>query len=164
MTLADLANLAAIAMALAAFVALAFGVWQTRQYRRQQLESVARDRYQAFLELCVQYPEFAQPLDGAVDPVAATFDGDQKKFIQYGWFIWSCLNALEVLYFVLGHQKSWRNTINSILRCHVVYLSSSHILEGVDTFEPEFYALIKEWLPTSDKLHVTTIISSMAAE
>lgn len=118
------ADVATMLTAVCALLAIGFAIWQTRQFRAHQLEALAREQYQRFLELCIQYPDYADPPSGVVDMDKLTFSRNAKKFIQYEWFLTSGMNALEAVYAAVGSQKPWRETIKSVLEAHAPYLSS----------------------------------------
>jgi hypothetical protein len=118
------ADIATMLTAVCALLAIVFAIWQTRQFRAHQLEALARDQYQRFLELCIQYPEYADPPPGVVDMEKLTFSRNAKRFVQYEWFLTSGMNALEAVYAAVGRQKPWRETIKSVLEAHAPYLSS----------------------------------------
>ncbi len=135
-----------IAAVVAAF-ALLFSVLQTRRYRRFQQALNARDRYQNFLQLSIQYPQFAPPPEKDLDFKALTFGGDHLKFIQYEWFLWSCLNAVEGVFFIEEQNKYWRLVINTFLKDHKAYLASDRMREFAHMFAPKFRSFIRPWLP-----------------
>lgn len=119
------ADVATMLTAVCALLAIIFAIWQTRQFRAHQLEALARDQYQRFLELCIQYPEYADPPSGVVNMDKLTFSRNGKKFIQYEWFLTSGMNALEAVHAAVGSQKSWQETIESVLEAHLPYLTSN---------------------------------------
>jgi hypothetical protein len=123
MSLANAASIATVLTGVAALLALAFAIWQTREYRKSQLEALAREQYQNFLELCIKHPEYAPP-GPDLDMVELTFAGYKKKFVQYEWFFTAGSNALEAIFLSVGEESSWQETICSILVDHAKYLNS----------------------------------------
>ena len=142
LSLGDWASLATVVTGFSAVLAVAFALWQTRQFRWNQLETLARDQYQHFLELCVSYPQFASP-ESNVDVAALTFVGDHDKFVQYEWFFTAGCNSLEAIYAAVGMQKHWRQTIVSILEEHKEYVLSQRYVEiQRPTGDPEFEGFV----------------------
>jgi hypothetical protein len=161
--LTDWANFSQISTAMFAGVALVFGVWQIRQNRLQQLESLARDNYQEFMRTCIAYPEFVAPMNEAADVSKGTFDGDIKKFAQYEWFVTSALNALEAIYCTVGAQLDWQCAIQSILDEHVPYLLSSRFAPEGKTYDPAFLNFVQSYLVGKARVQSGSI-AYMAAE
>lgn len=146
--IAQLSSVANILMGLAAIIGLIFAVWQTRQFRNHQLETLARDQYQRFLELCIQFPQYAQPPVEVMDCEAMTIDGDRQKFVQYEWFLAAGVNALEAIYLAVGQQPGWRETIKSVLEDHAPFLMSKRYDDTVRfTGDPRFQAFLDSWVP-----------------
>ena len=146
MTLSDFGNFANVVTALTAIVAVSFAGYQTMRYQKQQLETVARSHYQDFLRLSIEYPEFFYPDYSRIDFSAQTFDGDQKKFLQYDAFFWTGMNALESLFYTIGDRASWKATIASVLDFQAKMLASQRVRQFEDTFEPEFREFLQPWL------------------
>jgi hypothetical protein len=146
LTLSGYASIATIVTGFTAVTALVLVWWQTGKFRRQQIESVARSNYHAFLRLGIEYPQFASPKPGDIDVEKQTFQGENAKFVQYLWFVWSGMNALESMYYALGSKANWRHTIAAILDDHRTLLSSPVIRDYADTFEPGFHQFVRRWL------------------
>ncbi|MCC6787004.1 MAG: hypothetical protein IT547_04130 [Hyphomonadaceae bacterium] len=148
MELEAAAYVANVAMALVAIVGVAFAVWQTREFRNHQLETLARDQYQRFLELCIEHPEFAQPPNDQLDCNARTIDGSAIAFVQYEWFVSAGVNALEAIYLAVGHQPGWRETIKSVLEDHAPFLMSRRYDETIRfTGDARFQTFLDSWVP-----------------
>jgi hypothetical protein len=151
LTLGDYASIATIVTGFTAVGALLLVWWQTGKFRRQQIESIARNNYHAFLRLGIEYPQFASPKAADLDIEKQTFQGENSKFIQYLWFVWAGMNALESMYYALGSKANWRHTIASILDDHKALLGSPVIRDYAHTFEPDFHRFIKKWIyPAGD--------------
>jgi|WetSurMetagenome_2_1015567.scaffolds.fasta_scaffold481733_1 hypothetical protein len=137
-SLEQCASIATIVTGIAAVFAAAYAVVQVKLYRNYQLEALARDQYQRFLELCVSFPEYASP-ELKVDVDAQTFAGDHIKFIQYEWFFTAGSNCLEAIYTAVGDRIFWRNSITSVLIEHKDYLMSQRYMElQRPTGDPKF--------------------------
>lgn len=140
-------NIATVATAIAAVVGFAFAIWQTQTFRRHQLETLARDHYQAFLQLCVEYPEYATPRTEALNMTALTFDGDRRRFDQYEWFLTAGANAMEAIYTNVGSNDAWQKTVLSILGDHMDYLRSDRYRKLIrPTADPGFVKFIEAGL------------------
>ena len=145
--MAYLANLATVLTGAAALLALLFAVHQTRANHATQLEALARDHFQHFLELCILYPDFANPSAVRLDVDGGTFDGDPDKFAQYEWFFTACENALEAIFDTVGEQKAWREEIRAVLGEHALYLSSTRYHEVFrNTVDRRFQRFIDSWI------------------
>lgn len=145
-SLEDIGNLANLVTAIAAIAAVLVAWTQIEKSRNQQIEAVARDHYQNFLRLCLEYPEFTMPSEHDIDFDKKTYDGCPLKFRQYDWFFWNGMNALESLLFSIGDRESWQTTIASILDDHKGMLGSELVGGYADTFEPKFRAFLSPWL------------------
>ena len=165
LSLSDWASVATVATGLSAFLALIFAIWQTRQVRQSQLEAVARDHYQHFLELCIQYPVYAPPGPN-LDMDALTFDGDPLKFTQYEWFFTAGNNALEAIFLSVGEQSTWKETIASILIEHLAYVTSPRYDEIFrSTVDPKYQRFIDIRFPKIQQVGVMSASTvPMAAE
>jgi len=142
LALADWASIATIVTGCAAIFAVGFGYWQTRQFRKQQLESLARDHYQHFLELCIAYPEFASPGD-KVDAEARTFSDNTERFVQYEWFFTAGCNSLEAIFVAVGQLPHWKATAVSIVNEHRAYMLSQRYVDSQrPTGDPKFEAFV----------------------
>ncbi|HXC54630.1 MAG TPA: hypothetical protein VNU97_05000 [Rhizomicrobium sp.] len=144
MTLGDIGNIGTAIAGAAASLALGFAFWQTREFRRHQLETTARDHYHRFLEICIQYPEYAQPLlEPALDVENRTYDGDERLFAQYEWYLSCELNALEAIYEAVGEQQSWRHNIIGMFKDHATYMRTERYDEVMrGTCSDEFQSLL----------------------
>ncbi|MCE4934011.1 hypothetical protein [Aliivibrio fischeri] len=94
--------------------------------------------YQQYLQLCIQYPQFA---NGLLKP-------QQKNcqvYQQYLWFVATMLNCFEQVLISSSHDQQWVNTVGTQLKKHKKALASSGSLER-DEWEPVLLNLIQKTL------------------
>jgi hypothetical protein len=110
--------------------------------RRAQRFANAMGLYRRFLELCVQYPQFAEP-----EPADEIHEqGDSKEFRKYQWFVGVLFRACEE---VLEHgddSRKWEKTVREQLNYHRVFIRDSSWLvnEGLDLYSDHLQRLIRE--------------------
>lgn len=126
----QLALWSSIVMATVAVATLLIGFWNSNRNAEAQLQLLALDSIQHYLDLAVEHPDLASR------------DSDQPIDAQYGWFAAHALTTAQTLWILVGNQVDWQRSINSIIRQHQPYLRSGAFV--CDDFAPEFVSYLKE--------------------
>jgi hypothetical protein len=72
-------------------------LWGVRTYKRSaeaQIQLLALERLQHYLDLAVRYPDLASR------------DENQSVDVRYGWFAAQSLNTAQTLWLLVGRQPS----------------------------------------------------------
>jgi hypothetical protein len=104
------ATVAGVAIAL---VAAGFAWGQMTSSRKTQREAIALQRYNDYLKLAFQHPQFAS---GALGDKP-----DDPDFFQYEWFVKLMLNACEGIVLFVGDDPQWVDSIKAQIRWHAKY-------------------------------------------
>jgi hypothetical protein len=110
--------------------------------RKAQRFANAMGLYRRFLELCVQYPRFAEP-----EPADEIHEqGNSEEFRQYQWFVGVLFRACEE---VLEHgddNRKWEKTVREQLGYHRIFIRDSSWLinEGLDLYSEHLQRLVRE--------------------
>ncbi|WP_375322714.1 hypothetical protein [Aliivibrio logei] len=94
--------------------------------------------YQQYLQLCIQYPQFANGLPKPQQKNCQVYE-------QYLWFVATMLHCFEQVLMSSSDDPQWVNTITVQLIKHQDALSSSGSLER-DEWESELLTLISKVL------------------
>ncbi|HEX4694425.1 hypothetical protein [Sphingomonas sp.] len=110
--------------------------------RKAQRFANAVGLYRRYLELCVQYPEFAEPEPS--DEISE--DGDYKKYRQYQWFVGVLFRACEE---VLEHgddPSKWEKTVREQLDYHHVFIRDSTwlVTVGIEQYSEPLQRLLRD--------------------
>ena len=104
--------------------ALIWGVWTYRRNADAQLQLLALETLQHYLDLAVAHPELASR------------DERLTVDVRYAWFAAQALTTAQTLWLLVRRKPNWQRSINAILRQHRSYLRSG-MFECAD-FSPEF--------------------------
>ena len=96
--------------------------------------------YRRYLELCVKYPEFAEPY-----PIDRWKDSNDPEYRQYQWFLGVLFRACDE---VLAHGKEkgrWSDTVMDQLRHHVEFIKNNSWLNGggINLYSPALRRLVE---------------------
>jgi hypothetical protein len=113
----------------ATVAALLWGVWTFKRNGEVQIQLLALERLQHYLDLAVEHPDLASR------------DENQSVDVRYAWFAAQSLTTAQTLWFLVGRQPSWQRSINAIVRQHHSYLRSGAFL--CDDFCPDFVGYLR---------------------
>ena len=117
-TLASIVTVAGIIFAIGS----AFFAWCQIKFQKEiQNEITARGLLSNAIQLCIQYPKFAEPISFS--------DFEHTEHISYKWFVGALLDTCEALIiFARSNEateaKAWENEVELILSLHAEYLES----------------------------------------
>ena len=114
-----LGNLAQVALAVTAIVALGLAYLQIRFAQLSQRETTAKEIYRDYLRLAFEYPMLASP------------DDNNQKIIQdykYRWFVAVMLNACEEILASSRNDPAWQEVVLAEMEYHKSYLNSKYFL------------------------------------
>jgi len=123
------AVLASIMVAAGSVGALLFGVWVYKRTGEAQVQLLALETLQRYLDLAVAHPDLAGP------------DESQSVNARYAWFAAYSLTTAQTLWLLVGRQQNWQRSINAIVRQHRPYLRSGAFV--CDDFSPDFVAYLR---------------------
>ena len=109
--------------------ALLWGVWTYKRNGEAQIQLLALERLQHYLDLAVKHPDLASP------------DESQSVDARYAWFAAQSLTTAQTLWLLVGRQPSWQRSINAIVRQHHSYLRSGAFV--CDDFSPDFVGYLR---------------------
>ena len=109
--------------------ALLWGVWTYKRNGEAQIQLLALERLQHYLDLAVKYPDLASR------------DESQSVDARYAWFAAMSLTTAQTLWLHVGRQPSWQRSIDSIVRQHHSYLRSGEF--ACDDFCPDFIGYLR---------------------
>jgi hypothetical protein len=115
-----LSDFAAAVTAVAAVVALVFGIWQVRASEASSREATAKQIWMNYELRGFEEPRFANPSIADIDYKARSFIGDAEQFLKYEWFVSFMLLACEEVLRLGG--KDWENGVDDNLLSHWPYL------------------------------------------
>ncbi len=107
-----IALLGSIVMAITMVGTLIFGVWSYQRNAAAQVQLLALNSLQHYLDLAVARPELASRSDD--EPVDA----------RYAWFAAEAMTTAQTLWLLVGQQPDWQRSIDAIIRQHRSYLRS----------------------------------------
>ena len=110
--------------------ALLWGVWTYKRNGEAQIQLLALERLQHYLDLAVKYPDLASR------------DENQSVDARYAWFAAQSLTTAQTLWFLVGSQPRWQRSINAIVRQHHSYLRSGAFV--CDDFCPDFVDYLRK--------------------
>jgi hypothetical protein len=119
-----IAVLVSIVVATGNVFALVWGVWTYKRSADAQLQLLALQTLQHYLDLAVAHPELASREE------SLTVD------LRYAWFAAQALTTAQTLWLLVRRNPNWQRSINAILRQHRSYLQSG--MFECDDFSPEF--------------------------
>src|SRR5262245_56478465 len=109
--------------ALAAFIALLFGIFQVRSARKTQREATANEIWMNYEQRGLEYPRNANPELSAFDYEKRTLNGKRQKFYEYEWFVSFMLLACDAV--LLLNSRGWKDVVKTNLEYHEKYLTSN---------------------------------------
>jgi hypothetical protein len=109
--------------------ALLWGVWTYKRNSEAQVQLLALEKLQHYLDLAVAHPELASR------------DESQSVDLRYVWFAAQSLTTAQTLWLLVGDQPSWQRSINAIVRQHQSYLRSGAFM--CDDFSPDFVGYLR---------------------
>jgi len=113
--------------------ALVWGVWTYRRSADAQLQLLALQTLQRYLDHAVEHPDLAS--------------GNRSHSVdmRYAWFAALALTTAQTLWLLVGRHAIWQRSINSILRQHQSFMESGHFM--CDDFDPDFVSLLRTRFP-----------------
>ena len=114
---------------LVSMCALVWGVWTYKRNGDAQLQLLALEKPQHYLDLALAHPDLASR------------DESQSVDVRYAWFTALSLTTAQTLWLLVGRQRSWQRSINAIVRQHHSYLRSGAFVCG--DFSPEFVGYLR---------------------
>lgn len=121
--------LASVVVAAATVMALLWGIWTYKRNAEAQVQLLALQTLQHYLDLAVAHPELASR--GVDQPVDA----------RYAWFAAQALTTAQTLWALVRHQADWQRSIDAIVRHHPSYLRSGAFVCG--DFAPAFVSYLR---------------------
>ena len=137
---ATLADLATVAGATVAGIALGFAWGQIKSQQSSGREATAKALYHDYMLLSLENPLLASPELGTFDHGACTINGDRLLYDQYEWFVGLLLDAGEEI-LRLRPTQAWRNTIERQLGYHAEYLRL-RFRDYADEYEKEIRTMV----------------------
>jgi hypothetical protein len=124
-----IAVLVSIVIAALNVCGLLWGVWTYKRTAEDQLQLLALETLQHYLDLAIAHPDLASR------------DESQSVDARYAWFAAQSLNTAQTLWLLVRHQPNWQRSINAIVRQHRSYLRSGTFVCG--DFSPEFVGYLR---------------------
>lgn len=125
-----IAVIATVVMAAATVAALLWGVWTYKRNGQAQMQLLALEKLQHYLDLAVTHPDLASR------------DQSQPVDARYAWFAAHALTTAQTLWLLVGRRSNWQRSINAIVRQHHSYLRSGTFV--CDDFSSEFVSYLRE--------------------
>ena len=132
--------------ALAAIVALVFGVWQVLAARAVQREATAKEIWKEYYLSCVDHPELANPGLSKLDLKKQELGGDRGKFYDYQWFVSFMLLACDEVLQLRGGGPDWERFVQNNVGYHHDYIRSPAFEKSQHLFSPELQSKIDDIL------------------
>jgi hypothetical protein len=110
----------AVIGAIVAIAAAGIALWQVKAARSLQRETLARQMYTQYLELCFENPEYAS----ADHKATANTE-------KYEWFISVMLNAAEGISMFVPNDDEWRQTLKDQIGYHSDFIGSDAFQQNV---------------------------------
>ena len=129
--------------ALAALVALLFGIYQVQSSKWQQQESTAYSLYSEQLRLDIERPDLAVP--------DYEFLEDKKLTAEYSAYLSHLIFICEAI-LKISRNKIWRKNIIYYLAFHADWIKSKNFELGKDYFEGEIVNLLRQAVENRDTL------------
>jgi len=133
LVLQQIAVLVSIVMAAGNVWALVWGVWTYKRNADAQLQLLALETLQHYLDLAVAHPDLASR------------DKSLSVDVRYAWFAAQALTTAQTLWLLVRRQPNWQRSINAIVRQHRSYLRSGTFVCG--DFSPEFVDYLRTRVP-----------------
>ena len=128
-TLQMIAVLISMVMATGSMCALVWGFWTYRRNAEAQLQLLALQTLQRYLDHAVEHPDLASR------------NASQSVDVRYAWFAAQALTTAQTLWILVARHPSWQRSINSIVRQHQSYLESDHFV--CEDFDPDFVSYLR---------------------
>jgi len=124
-----IAVLVTMVMAAGSVCALIWGVWTYRRSADAQLQLLAFQTLQRYLDHAVDHPDLA------------SWNASQSVDARYAWFAAQALTTAQTLWLLVARHPTWQRSINAIVRQHQPYLESGHFV--CDDFDPDFVSFLR---------------------
>jgi hypothetical protein len=112
-----------------AVLALLWGVWTYKRKWEGQLQLLALQSLQHYLDLAVAHPHVLKR------------DDSQPIDAQYACFAVEALATAQLLWTLVGHKEDWQRSIKAIVRQHRSYLRSGAFM--CSDFNPQFVSYLR---------------------
>lgn len=109
--------------ALAAIIALLFGIVQVLAARADTREATAKAIWKDYHLHGIQYSELANPDFPKLDYEKEEYNGDRGKFYDYQWFVSLMLLACDEVLRLRG-GSDWERIVKNNIRYHLPYINS----------------------------------------
>ena len=109
--------------AIAAIVALWFGIVQVRSAKKSQLEATAKEIWMNYELHGLQYAEYANPELSKFDYKKLELDESRQKFFEYQWFVSLMFLACDEVLQLRG--RDWEQIVENNIKYHWRYIQSS---------------------------------------
>jgi hypothetical protein len=133
-------NVATIATAVIAIVALLFSGYTYLETTRIQQKVAAFTFWQSYLQLAAQKPKYAN---------GNFVSGNTDDKEAYEWFASNALGAAETVYLLQKDDPGWQNTIKTLIRTHRNFINSPGFVRG--HYDPAFRGLIDQALKEKEQ-------------
>ena len=118
-------DLAGWTTALAALVALVFGVWQVVSSRASSREATAKQIWMTYELEGLKNRKYANPDLSVLDYNKKTLDDDRGVFYDYQWFVSFTLLACDEVLRLRSGAWDWERVVNENIGYHKDYIASS---------------------------------------
>ena len=130
--------------ALAAIIALLFGIVQVMAARADTREATAKAIWMEYYRLCILYPNYANPELSKLDFKKQELDGDRQKFFDYQWFVSFMLLACDEVIRLHGGGPDWEEFVENNVGYHREYIKSPAFEERYHLFSTELIRKIHQ--------------------
>ena len=110
--------------ALAAIIALVFGIWQVLSAKYSQRESTAKELWKEYYLQSIDHPKLANPELSELDFKERLLDGDRGEFFKYQWFVSFMLLACDEVLRLRGGGAEWQKFVENNVGYHRDYIKS----------------------------------------
>jgi hypothetical protein len=118
-------DLAGWTTALAALVALVFGVWQVVSSRASGREATAKQIWMTYELEGLKNRKYANPDLSVLECNKKTFDDDRGMFYDYQWFVSFMLLACDEVLRLRTGAWDWEQVVNENIGYHKEHIASS---------------------------------------
>jgi hypothetical protein len=91
--------------------------------KRNQQDTIVQRAYSDYVKMALENPAFAFPLNQKFDYEDEEFEGSNKEFERYEWFVSGMLNTVYLILAIEGKNRFWREMMENQIAYHWRYLS-----------------------------------------
>ncbi|TOK52068.1 hypothetical protein [Vibrio parahaemolyticus] len=131
---------------LVTLVTVSVAYFQIKTSSEQAQQQLASTMYQSYLQSAFEYPKFAEP--GDLSALCLEEQTRLECIAKYEWFAARVLYTAEnILALDLSDDdmKSWKHTVDRLVKNHEAYISSEEFEAYVDTYSCEMLEVLSRY-------------------